>query len=92
MDIEPQSILWALVTLGLATGICIGGIVSMVCGERKPEPQIVTLQKVIYSQRDSLRSLRTDFNTFRNSHEKELMTILRETLRVGPRTEVSDDP
>ena len=91
MDIEPQNVLWSLIVLGFSTGVCIGGILSMLCMERNPPPQTQNLQRLIYAQRDSLRSLRTDFNEFRNTHEKELMNILRETLRVSPRSIASDD-
>jgi hypothetical protein len=91
MDIDPQSVVWALVVLGFSSGVCIGGILSILCMERTKEPETATLNKLIYAQRDSLRSLRTDFNVFRSTHEKELMNILRETLRVSPRAAPSDN-
>lgn len=91
MDIDPQSVVWALVVLGFSSGVCIGGILSILCMERTNKPETGTLNKLVYAQRDSLRSLRTDFNEFRNNHEKELMNILRETLRVSPRVAPSDN-
>jgi hypothetical protein len=91
MDIDPQSVIWALVVLGFSTGVCIGGILSIMCMERTKQPETGTLHKLISSQRESLRSLRTDFNVFRNTHEKELMNILRETLRLSPRVAPSDN-
>ena len=91
MDIDPQSVVWAMIVLGFSSGVCIGGIISILCMERKKPPETGNLHKLIYAQRDSLRSLRTDFNEFRNTHEKELMNILRETLRVSPRVAPTDN-
>ena len=91
MDIDPQSVVWAMIVLGFSSGVCIGGIISILCMERKKHPETGNLHKLIYAQRDSLRSLRTDFNEFRNTHEKELMNILRETLRVSPRVSPTDN-
>lgn len=81
----------ALILLGLSTGICIGAVFTILI--RRPIPPSHNLQKLLFSQRDSLRALRLDFNNFRDNHERELMTILRETLRTSPRSvDLNDEP
>jgi hypothetical protein len=90
MDYE---IITILILLGFLAGVCLGGIVTILFTQKEtPIPDISPLQRLIHSQRDSLRSLRTDFNTFRSTHERELMTILRETLRNSPRSVAGDEP
>jgi hypothetical protein len=76
-----------LVILGFSLGACFGGMLIHV----QKEPDLEPVKRLIHGQRDSLRSLRTDFNAFRSTHERELMTILRETLRNSPRSVVSND-
>jgi hypothetical protein len=89
MDYE---IITILILLGFLAGVCLGGIITILCTQKDtPIPDITPLQRLIHSQRDSLRSLRTDFNAFRTTHERELMTILRETLRTSPRSIASSD-
>lgn len=80
----------ALVLLGFTTGMCVGAVIVMLHKKLEP-PQSDHLHKLIFSQRDSLRALRLDFNKFRENHERELMTILRETLRTSPRSVASAD-
>jgi hypothetical protein len=90
MDYE---IITILILLGFLAGVYLGGILTILFTQKEtPIPDISPLQRLIHSQRDSLRSLRTDFNTFRSTHERELMTILRETLRNSPRSVAGDEP
>jgi len=90
MDYE---IITILILLGFLAGVCLGGIVTILFTQKEtPIPDISPLQRLIHSQRDSLRSLRTDLNAFRTNHERELMTILRETLRNSPRSVAGDEP
>jgi hypothetical protein len=79
----------ALVLLGFTTGVCIGAVLVML--RISPRQQHTDIQKIMFSQRDSLRSLRLEFNKFRDNHERELLNILRETLRTSPRSVVSHD-
>jgi hypothetical protein len=78
-----------LVLLGFTTGICIGAVLVML--RNPPKQQHTEIQKMIFSQRDSIRSLRLEFNKFRDNHERELLTLLRETLRTSPRSVTSND-
>lgn len=80
----------AFVLLGFTTGMCVGAVIMMLQRKLETAPPL-HLQKLIFSQRDSLRALRLDFNKFRENHEKELMTLLRETLRTSPRSVGSAD-
>ena len=92
MEYEVYPVFTLLVVIGFCIGVCIGG--AMIAYWDKyvnPSNKVKLLEKIIFSQRDSLRSLRLEFNTFRNGHEKELMTILRETLRTSPR-QTEDEP
>lgn len=92
MEIQPLNIFWPLITLGFSTGVCIGGILGIVWENHDMHTRMNALQKTILSQRDSLRALRADFNEFRNTHERELMTILRETLRINSENSDAEDP
>lgn len=94
MEEEPHPYMLALVMLGLSTGVCIGAILTMLCNppQEVKTVNLTPIHKLIHAQRDSLRNLRTDFNSFRTSHERELMSIVRETLRVSPRSVVSEEP
>ena len=83
-----EQLILALMLLGLMTGICIGSLVTILYTTQEPDQ---TTNKLIISQRDSLRSLRLDFNRFRENHERELMMLLRETLRTSPRSVASAD-
>ena len=78
-----------LILVGLMTGICLGAVIIDKI-HHVPDKNI-HLEKLIYSQRDSLRALRLDFAKFRENHEQELMTILRETLRSSSRSVMSED-
>ena len=81
-----------LILVGFITGMCLGAIIisSQDRIEYIPDTN-PTLEKLIYSQRDSLRALRVEFNKFRENHERELITLLRETLRGSSRSILSDD-
>jgi len=92
MEYEVYPVFTGLVVIGFCMGVCVGG--AMIAYWEKytnPRDKAHLLEKVVFSQRDSLRSLRLEFNNFRNGHEKELMTILKETLRSSPRS-VDDEP
>lgn len=78
------------IIVGFTLGACFGAILVHVQKE-PPRPDLEPMRRLIHSQRDSLRSLRTDFNAFRTNHERELMTIVRETLRPSPRSVASSD-
>lgn len=83
-----EELILALVLLGLVTGMCMGSLLTILYTTQEPDQ---TTNKLIISQRDSLRSLRLDFNKFRENHERELIMLLRETLRTSPRSVGSVD-
>jgi hypothetical protein len=87
MEYDQTTLTAVLVILGFTLGACFGGMLIHL----QKEPNFEPMKRLIHSQRDSLRSLRTDFNAFRSTHERELMTILRETLRNSPRSVASSD-
>jgi hypothetical protein len=87
MDYDENTLTAMFIIVGFTLGACFGGILVHV----QKEPDLEPMRRLIHSQRDSLRSLRTDFNAFRNNHERELMTIVRETLRPSPRSVASTD-
>ena len=87
MEYDQTTLTAVLVILGFTLGACLGSMVVYI----QKEPDFAPMKRLIHSQRDSLRSLRTDFNAFRTNHERELMTILRETLRNSPRSVASND-
>lgn len=72
---------WPLIILGFATGVCIGGILGILWENNYTNERLNNMQKHILSQRESLRMLRVELNDFRNKHEQELMTLLREIIR-----------
>jgi hypothetical protein len=87
MEYDQTTLTAILVILGFTLGACLGSMAVYI----QKEPDFSPMKRLIHSQRDSLRSLRTDFNAFRTNHERELMTILRETLRNSPRSVTSND-
>lgn len=80
-----------LILLGFITGMCIGSVIVSVQHRYEPRSIPPHMEKLIFGQRDSLRALRLDFNKFRENHERELMQLLRETLRTSPRSVGSND-
>jgi hypothetical protein len=92
MEYEVYPIFSGLVVIGFCIGVCVGcRMIAYWDNYVNPPHKTKMLEKLVFSQRDSLRSLRLEFNNFRNGHEKELMTILRETLRTSPRSS-ADEP
>ena len=83
-----EEVIIALVLLGVLTGLCIGSLLTILLTTQEPDQHT---QKLILSQRDSIRALRMDFNRFRDNHDRELITLLRETLRNSPRSVASVD-
>lgn len=81
----------AFMLLGFTTGICIGAVIVLLQQRNEPRSIPPHIEKLVFGQRDSLRNLRLEFHKFRENHEKELMNILRETLRISPRSVASSD-
>ena len=87
-----DDIVGILVLIGFITGMCLGSVAVLL--QQRTEvvvPNNPHTERMLTNQRDSIRSLRMDFIRFRDNHDRELITLLRETLRNSPRSVASVD-
>jgi hypothetical protein len=87
-----EEITGILVLIGFMTGMCLGSVAVLL--QQRSEsvpPSNPQIDRMLTNQRDSIRSLRMDFIRFRDNHDRELITLLRETLRNSPRSVASVD-
>lgn len=93
MEYEEHNVFISLVLLGFLIGMCIGAVLAMILDRKEvPKLNLTSIHRNIHIQRDSLQNLRKEFTDFRANHERELMQLLRETLRASPRSTISEEP
>jgi hypothetical protein len=93
MEYEVYPIFTLFTVMGFCVGVCMGGGMLIYWDNyMNPPHKTRMMEKVIFNQRDSLRSLRLDFNKFKNEHAKELLNIMREALRSSPRSVITEEP